>query len=563
MEKRLGIVMKKSSKRKNSFSNRTLLILLALAVVIALIVTVSLLSLKGRVATKITLEAGTKLTARDLIAHGKKAPAIQKGLSEEELRTPGTYTMKVILAPFSYKVKVTVVDTIAPKAETKTVRKFYGGVCTPEDFVTNIEDATEVSVLFSDAPDYSLLGEQTVELLLTDRAGNETRLRAKLLYASAVETLTIELGDVIPAPAAYLAAYDTTITDAAVYSALPDEIAGGTMLPGDYALTILAAGCEIPVVLRINDSLPPELTVTGKKVSGYTKKGLTPEAFVVSVSDVSEVTCFFEEEPDWSVEGDGTAVIVAMDEYGNHTKKTVSYTLKSDKKAPEVRVENIDTVIDTAVSYKKAITYSDNVDRKEELVLTIDNSRVDLSTEGSYDVIYTVTDTSGNATSMTGKVNVWKEMPACYDQDEVYRMADQVLAKIITPDMSQREITKAIYTWVRKNVGYIQHSEKGDVIRSAYEGFKLHKGDCYVYASITEVLLTRAGIENMMIKQDAVSPCHYWNLVNFGDGWRHLDTVPRKDHSTFFLTSDEDLWNYSDTHKNTHNYDRSLYPEIL
>lgn len=56
---------------------------------------------------------------------------------------------------------------------------------------------------------------------------------------------------------------------------------------------------------------------------------------------------------------------------------------------------------------------------------------------------------------------------------------------------------------------------------------------------------------------------HYWNLVNFGDGWRHLDATRRFDGSTFFLTPDADLWEYNNTHGHTHEYDPSLYPTIL
>ena len=55
---------------------------------------------------------------------------------------------------------------------------------------------------------------------------------------------------------------------------------------------------------------------------------------------------------------------------------------------------------------------------------------------------------------------------------------------------------------------------------------------------------------------------HYWNLVDIGDGWYHFDSTPRKDKSEFFLLTDAELEAYSSTHKNTHIFDRSLYPEI-
>ncbi len=120
----------------------------------------------------------------------------------------------------------------------------------------------------------------------------------------------------------------------------------------------------------------------------------------------------------------------------------------------------------------------------------------------------------------------------------------------------------AIYNYIRRNVGYINHSEKGDWVRAAYEGLAKRQGDCYVYACTAKALLTRAGIKNMDIAKIPTRREHYWNLVDVGDGWYHFDTTPRTDHTVFFLWTDADLMAYSAQHYNCHNYDRTLYPEI-
>ena len=99
-------------------------------------------------------------------------------------------------------------------------------------------------------------------------------------------------------------------------------------------------------------------------------------------------------------------------------------------------------------------------------------------------------------------------------------------------------------------------------MRGAYEGLFKKEGDCFVYAATAKELLTLAGIQNIDIVKSTKNPSHYWNLVYIEDDWYHFDTTPRKDKSEFFLLTDAELEAYSSTHKNTHIFDRSLYPEI-
>ena len=76
-------------------------------------------------------------------------------------------------------------------------------------------------------------------------------------------------------------------------------------------------------------------------------------------------------------------------------------------------------------------------------------------------------------------------------------------------------------------------------------------------------LLTRAGIPNEDIQKIPRSHHHFWNLVDVGTGWLHFDTTPRvSDHPNIFLWTDEELMEYSGRHYGSHNYDRSLYPEV-
>ena len=127
---------------------------------------------------------------------------------------------------------------------------------------------------------------------------------------------------------------------------------------------------------------------------------------------------------------------------------------------------------------------------------------------------------------------------------------------------ADREKAKAIYKWLKSHIGYVNHSEKGNYMRGAYEGLFKSQGDCFVYAATAKELLTQAGIQNIDIVKLTTNPSHYWNLVYIEDGWYHFDSTPRKDKSEFFLLTNAELEEYSSTHGNTHKFDASLYPEI-
>lgn len=476
--------------------------------------------------------------------------ASMEGMTAESV---GTISIEIAAWPIVRTVQLKVVDTIAPSADGRTVTGRPGQEFLPEDFVENISDATAVTVRFQQVPDNRTLGEQEVTVLVTDSGGNTTKVASMLQIVNIKDTVTIEAGSTVPEAEAFLMQEGE-----AEYVSLPEDI--DTSHVGTYEVEILSDGIVSGATLLVNDTVKPEVTV--KRLSGWVGKEINPMQFAETIQDATDVTASFAAPVDFSKEGEGSAVAVFTDEGGNTVEKQVYFTLKKDTVAPEVSVSEIDVVLGGNISYKKAVNYSDNADSREELTLEIDKSAVDINTLGTYNVTYTVTDTSGNSTKAQGVVRVLDKQPDYYDEDLVNQKADEILAQILTDDMTQREQAKAIYTWLRQNIGYINHSEKGEWVRAAYEGLYKHQGDCYVYACTAKVLLTRAGIPNIDIVKLTVNPSHYWNLVDVGDGWYHFDATPRKDKSVFFLVTDEELREYSQAHKNSHAYDESLYPEI-
>lgn len=533
-------------KKKNSWLPMVVFLLLLLG-------TVLIGWARGRVAKHCVLEAGEAVEATALVRYGNQTPEIIEPLTEEETVTPGIHSMKVSLWPFTYRVTVEVKDTIPPTGSPVQVNGGSEGLL-PDNFVQNIQDKTEVKVTYKQMPDFTLPGVQKVYLLLTDLGDNFTEIVSEFRNVNLRNKLVLEAGSPVPDKMDFLAKQPGDI------EVLTDLTSLDTSIVGNHEINVVVDGMEASLILEILDTIPPSFST--KRVEGWIGKAVEPGGFIFGLVDATQVQYAYVSTPDWSQGGAGTAEITVTDAGGNVVNAQVEYSLSEDNVPPEVAVSSIDVIIGESVSYKKAVGYSDNCDSISELKLEVDNSKVNLNIQGEYPVTYTVTDNSGNSTVKTGSVFVWEQQPLYYDENEVNAAADKILATILKEDMPELEKARAIYDWLHGSIGYINHSEKGDWIRGAYEGLIERQGDCFVYACTAKVLLTRAGIENMDIVKSQVNPSHFWNLVDVGEGWYHFDATPRKDKTVFFMWTDAQLREYSELHKNTHIYDESLYPEI-
>ena len=103
------------------------------------------------------------------------------------------------------------------------------------------------------------------------------------------------------------------------------------------------------------------------------------------------------------------------------------------------------------VSYKRGVEITDNSGGDVELI--IDNSTVDLSKPGEYDISYTAIDHAGNTTIIFSTVTV-KDADILMKETEANRLADEVIAEVINDDMTEWQKIYKLWQWVRGNVRY-------------------------------------------------------------------------------------------------------------
>ena len=241
-------------------------------------------------------------------------------------------------------------------------------------------------------------------------------------------------------------------------------------------------------------------------------------------------------------------------------------TTPADRTSPVLAgIHDITIYQGDTISYMSGITATDDIDANPSI--TVDNSAVDLSRPGEYTVIYTATDTSGNSSQEKATVTVMEKQEGFVDLDTIYAAADAKLEEIIRDNATMKQQVYDVYAWARIYLSYGGHSDRTDWLQTAYVMLTEGKGDCYGYWAVTKLLLERLEIPNIdvrKVKNSSDDTDHFWSLVSLdgGDTWYHFDSTPRVgEGDDFCLVTDAFIDAYSNSHKGSHNRDKSLYPE--
>ncbi|MBR1861596.1 MAG: transglutaminase domain-containing protein [Lachnospiraceae bacterium] len=511
---------------------------------------------KARVYRRCQMEATTQpVVAEDFAKDPVKYPVIfadEAQAAAIDTVRPGDYEVTVKSWIYKYDCVITIVDTIAPTADPVPVNIEYGQSAGPEEFIENLIDVTQVTAEFEEQPDFSKTGKRNVSIILTDLGGNQTKVESVLTVIPVKKEVTAEAGT------APVSIDDFLFNESDAQTIKMNTAVTEDMMKkvGEHRISFTGGGEDYESVLMIVDTVAP--VIETQSLEKYTTEDITIGDFVVSCEDVTEVKYYFEVEPDFEHEGTVPVVICAEDEGGNVTKANAEIKLKYDTEAPVISgTHDINTIINMAIDYRGGITVTDNCDETVELSIT--SAGVNVKAAGQYPVTYTATDRAGNSTSVTITVTV---IEPSYDDATISGLAGQIVSQIITPDMSGYDKLSAIFYWVRRNIRYSESDEKENWRKAAYWGMVFHTGDCYTYCMTSRALLDAAGITNMVIDTVPLRYIHYWNLVDIGEGWRHFDTTPRLGGGDFLYWTDAQITEYSNSHANSHIYDRERFPGI-
>lgn len=527
-----------------------------MAVVIVLEIAMLVFLFGGRkVVDTVTMEAGSALPDISLfLKDPNKEASFVTDMSSIPMNTPGDYKIEIKIGRKNHKSSLHIVDTTAPKGTVKRIDLVEAGEIKPEDFFESIEDATNVKVTYKTAPDMTKQNEQPVVLVLTDTSGNAAEYETILRISKAVESIQVEAGTQAITAAAFLkpGVSAGALSVAGEVPAL-DKV-------GSYPVVINIDGVNYHSTVQVVDTIPP--TATAVNQTGWVGEGIEAASFVKDIVDKTGVTVTYETEPDFSLAGEQTVTLVLEDEGGNKTSLQSLLTLNVDTEPPKIYGAKTSTAyIGQPVSYKKGVYAEDNKDGKVEI--SVDSSQVNLKVEGEYPVYYSAMDSSGNKTEVEITITV-KEQTVT--MEELNQLADEVLAKITTEDMTVLEKSWAIYKYVNTHLTYTGVSDKTDWMKEAKNGIVRAVGDCFTYYSMSQLLLTRiGGVELLSVQRASIGDetRHYWHMVNYGEGWYHFDACIHRPKLVSFMLTTEELDAFSRrVGKNDYyyRYDKESYP---
>ena len=440
---------------------------------------------------------------------------------------------------------------------------------TASEFLDTVEEMAGISAAFEDPRFEPIAGLQFVPLILSKDL--RTLESAAALYVmTPVEYIEHELseeGSIRPIETllnpefAARAEFEVRFTE----NPLPLE-----QYPvGDFPLHLALNDAPYIITLRIVDTTPPTATTADQTIKVGDE--ILPESFITDAFDDSPpITMSFVEEPNVFSREVQTVHIAVTDAFDNTAYYSAELTIEFNQEPP--LIEGAPYVIEFElghpVDYLEGITAHDDFGR--ELEVQIDDHEIDVETEGTYTAIIFAEDLSGLRTDIEVIVHVITVSP-----EYVNERVDAILARIIRDGMSQERIIQEIHTWVRRNLSSAEvESDTDSITAAAYRAIDTGKGDSHVYAAISELLLTRAGIENMRIERTPESETeHFWMLVNPDDkGWYHFDAFPTGIFALGNLThmfTDAQAKDFAERIKtndgpdNYYTYNPELYPDIV
>ena len=429
-------------------------------------------------------------------------------------------------------VTLTVCDTTAPTAEfVSEITVFADYVPHVSDFVSGVFDYSDTVVTFENEftvpEDYS---DITVSIAVTDAHGNKTTGESVIHFKWMYENVALEYGTELTHE--MLLVNPEKDEDLIPQTEL-DKINASPI--GEYVVESTCGGKTLSCAVDVQDTQGPDLVTRDVQlhIGGITKK----EAFIVSCEDASGVKEIrLVTEIDFGYRGKQTVTFEAEDFCGNITTKDAVLYISNDHEAPIIRgLLNIDAEKYTEPDYVTGVTAYDYIDGDVEF--TYDASSVDTSAAGTYFVVYTAKDASGNVASSKRKVIV------PHDQKDT----DALVAKIAETLSDDPE---EIRLYVKKNISYNISWGGADPV---WKGFTTRSGNCYVHALCLQALYRAKGYECEVIW--ATDEGHYWVIVKVDGVWWHADATPG-DYSKYGLMTDQER--LSTLRGRT--WDRSLWP---
>jgi len=339
---------------------------------------------------------------------------------------------------------------------------------------------------------------------------------------------------------------------------------------GEFTLYLTLNGVPFSAMLYVVDTTPPIATTVPVVI--LIGESVSPEDFITDIIDASPIAhIIFVEEPDVLSSYDEQIVKIEIEDvHGNSSVFESILTIIFNQMLPLVEgvPEMIESKVGTPVEYPMEGVFAlDDFDRVIDV--HVDSSEVDEDTEGTYTAVYWAEDLTGLRTEVEVTVHIISANP-----EDIYQEINDILGRITNDRMTQAEKATAIHNWVRNHLARsTTGSDSESLLATAHKALRDRRGDSTIYSTLSEVMLTVAGIPNMPIERvSETAPRHRWLLINPDEkGWHHFDPFPTglvlgNLTSLFTEAEAKDLARRINAHNKTedyYTYNPALYPAIV
>ena len=479
----------------------------------------------------------------------------------------GSYPVEISFGGKIHTSTLILRDTVSPAVRVKSGLTSWVGVgLRVEDCIEEVSDMTETHVYWLTTPPDEA-GKQSGVIQAIDLGGNVTNVDVTVTVINdvtppeikGVKDITAYINDEVDLFEGITVA-DNKDPEPKL-TATPDL--SDCYVEGSYTMKYTAtdaSGNSTEAICTLKLELDTELpTVICSDIYNVALGSSIDLGALLTTSDNSHapLNVMIEGSVDFGTEGSYPIVYNVSDRTGNTVKAESTVNVAKDTTPPTIGVTPIQIFLGDSVSYRKHTPVYD--DFVGEIKLEIDSSRVDLNKVGEYTVTFTATDASGNVAVAEAPVSV-TERPSV--EAETHQMIDDLLADMITDDMTDLEKLWAMYMWINTNIGYISTSDKSNYVKGAYDGLKSRLGDCYTYYSLVRIMAEHMGFEHREVVRDSLTTEHYWNLIYYNGGWYHLDTSRFiKGNARIFMLTDDEAAEWDATYYRIgHIFDHTLHP---
>lgn len=218
-------------------------------------------------------------------------------------------------------VRLVIEDATPPTAQPAEMMIAINQEISPDQMVTDIEDAGLVKIQWQQAPQFGVAGDYPVVIKLQDLSGNTSLVSSVLSIRAVVDTLTIEAGSDAPALSDFLA-------DAALKGAFVTDMDALTLgIPGEYEVSISVDDIVYKSMLVAEDTVAPKITAQLVYITPGNQA--QPEDFITEAIDATALSFEFAAEPDYGKIGFQDVTVTARDLGGNSVQETAALLISN------------------------------------------------------------------------------------------------------------------------------------------------------------------------------------------------------------------------------------------